>query len=172
MDELVDVVDENDRVIRQEMKSVCHAKHIRHRTTTIIVFKDDSLKEILIQKRSMDKEIAPGKLAFTGGHLQAGDTYLKGAKRELQEELFHEHELPKEIKLKKLFKFENTNDNQLELKTVWLTVYPGPFYIQPEEVDEWYFEKIDVLAKKIAEHPEQYSETTVKLFKEYIKNYL
>jgi isopentenyldiphosphate isomerase len=172
MDELVDVVDENDNVIGQEMKSVCHAKHILHRTTTILVFKDSSLKETLIQKRSLDKEIAPGLLSFTGGHLKAGDTYLSGAKRELQEELFHNHELPKEIKFKKLFKIKNSMDQQRELKTVWSTVYPGPFYLQPEEVDELYFENIDILAKKIAAHPEQYSETSRMLFKEYTRRYL
>ena len=50
MDEIVDIVDENDNVIGQELKSNCHKNKILHRGANIFVFKDKSFKEILLQK--------------------------------------------------------------------------------------------------------------------------
>jgi len=96
MDEIIDIVDDNDNVIGQELKSKCHANKILHRSVGILVFKDHSFKEILIQKRSMKKVSNPGQLCIPGGHLSSGEDYISGAKKELQEEEFHNQELPKE----------------------------------------------------------------------------
>ena len=104
MDETVDIVDESDNVIGQELKSKCHAEKILHRGASILIFEDKTFKKILIQKRSMNKERNPGQLCFAGGHLSAGDDYLTGAKREFQEEMFHNQEAPK-VEFKELFTF-------------------------------------------------------------------
>ena len=44
--------------------------------------------EVLLQKRSQEKEANPGCYDIScAGHLQAGDDFLQGARRELEEEL-------------------------------------------------------------------------------------
>jgi len=135
MDELVDIVDENDKVIGQELKLKCHANKILHRGVAILVFKDASFKEILIQKRSMKKLSNPGQFCVPGGHLSSGDSYLIGAKRELQEEEFHNQELPKEITFEELYKIKKFTDNDYEFHQVYRVFYPGPFVNDPEEVE-------------------------------------
>lgn len=44
-------------------------------------------KEFLIQKRSENKKIYPNKWSITGGAVDAGETSLEGALREVKEEI-------------------------------------------------------------------------------------
>lgn len=72
MDEIVDIVDDNDKVIGQELKSKCHKEKILHRGSNIFVFKNNSFKEILLQKRSMQKKSNPGQLCTPGSSSTRG----------------------------------------------------------------------------------------------------
>ena len=165
-DEIVDVVDENDNAIGQELKSVCHAKLIAHRGAAILIFKDSSFKEILLQKRSIQKKTNPGRFAFTGGHVKSGCGYLETAKRELQEELFHDRELPDGLEFEELFKMKREIEDP-EFIIVYRVVWPGPFNVNPEEVDFVFFENVNDLAQKMKEHPEQYSGTSKQIMEEH-----
>jgi isopentenyldiphosphate isomerase len=169
MDEIVDIVDENDNVIGQGSKLDCHANKILHRGSAVLIFKDDSFQDILIQKRSMQKLMNPGYFAFTGGHLAAGETYLEAAKRELQEEMFHERILPETMEFKELFKVKKYTDNDYEFMTVYMVVYDGEFSLDPKEVEQFHFEKIQELTKKVKSNPEQYTGTCILLLEEYNK---
>lgn len=169
MDEMVDIVDGNDNVIGQKSRSDCHTNKILHRGSAVLIFKDDSFQEILIQKRSMQKQMNPGDFAFTGGHLAIGETYLKAAKRELQEEMFYKKTLPKIIRFKELFKIKKYTDNDYEFMTVFHIIFPGPFSLNPREVEQYHFEKIQELFKKVKSNPKQYTETCILLLEEYNK---
>lgn len=84
-DTLLDVVNENDEVIGQELRSVIHAKGLLHRE--IHVWFITPQKEIILQRRSMKKEISPGVLTVAaGGHVESGATYEQSALLETQEE--------------------------------------------------------------------------------------
>ena len=172
MDEIVDVVDENDNVIGQELKSKCHTNMILHRNAAILVFKDNFYKEIIIQKRSMKKISNIRKLCIPAGHLSSGEDYITGAKRELQEEMFQGQELPKKIKFEELFKIKKSTDKDYEINMVYRIVHPGPFYNDPDEVESYFFEDIKETLKKIKIHPENYTETTIFLIKEYQKRFM
>jgi isopentenyl-diphosphate Delta-isomerase len=85
-DELFDVVDAEDRVIRQERRSIVHAQGLTHRAVHIFVF--NSRGQLLVQRRSATKDEFP--LTYTSsasGHVAAGETYEACAPRELQEEI-------------------------------------------------------------------------------------
>jgi isopentenyldiphosphate isomerase len=172
MDEIVDVVDEDDNVIGQELKSICHANKILHRGSSILIFKDSSFKEIALQKRSMKKTSNPGKLCITGGHLKTGDDYLAAAKRELQEEMFHDQELPEEIELEELFKIKKFTDNDYEYQIIYRVVWPGPFSHDPDEVESSKFVGLDRLIEDTQKHPQKYTGTTRLLADEYKKRFL
>lgn len=84
--ELFDVVDGKDRVIRQERRSVVHAQGLLHRAVHVFVF--NSRGQLLVQRRSALKDEFP--LTYTSsasGHVGAGETYDECAPRELKEEV-------------------------------------------------------------------------------------
>lgn len=84
--ELLYIVDENNKPLKPQQRSVAHQKGLWHRTTGIWVINDK--KQILCQKRSLRKDIKPGYWeAFFGGHVAPGKDYLKSAVIECNEEL-------------------------------------------------------------------------------------
>ncbi len=86
MDELLDVVDENDRPTGiRKSKSAIHRDGDFHRAAHMWIYSDRG--EILFQLRSNTKDIFPGLWDITGGHVGAGESYLETAVRELEEEL-------------------------------------------------------------------------------------
>ena len=85
-EEMFDVVDEQDRVLRQAPRSVVHAKHWLHRASHIFVF--NSKDELLVHRRSATKDECPLLCTSSAsGHLAAGEDYSTAAVRELEEEL-------------------------------------------------------------------------------------
>lgn len=86
MDELVDIVDEYDKVLYQEMKSVAHSKSLIHRTVHWVVL--NKRKQILLTKRSFKKANWPWLYdASIWWHVQAQESYEKAVLREWREEL-------------------------------------------------------------------------------------
>lgn len=83
-DELIDVININDQVIDQQMKSVVHEKGLRHRVSAILV--QNSAGKYLIPTASEIKVNAGGLFHSAAGHVPSGETYEESAKRELWEE--------------------------------------------------------------------------------------
>ena len=85
-DELFDVVDDQDRVVRQAPRRDVHAHGWLHRAVHVLVF--NRAGEVFLQKRSMAKDMSPGLWdSSCSGHLDAGEDYDAAAWRELQEEI-------------------------------------------------------------------------------------
>lgn len=85
-DEMFDVVDEQNRVVRQATRREVHAHGWRHRAVHIFVL--NATGEVFLQLRSHLKDTMPGKWdSSAAGHLDAGEDYLLCAVRELEEEL-------------------------------------------------------------------------------------
>lgn len=84
--ELFDVVDENNQVIGQDTRYNVHKNKLLHRAVHIIV--RNSVGEVYLQRRSMTKDILPGRWTTScSGHVDAGETYEIAAVREIKEEL-------------------------------------------------------------------------------------
>lgn len=86
MDELIDIFDENQRFIKKEMKSVAHSLGHWHKSIHAYLVNDKG--EIIIQKRSADKDLYPNiwDVSFAG-HVGAGEDTKTSALRECKEEL-------------------------------------------------------------------------------------
>jgi len=171
MDELVDVVDENDVVIGQKMKSECHVKGLLHRWATVLCFRNEDKKEILVNKRSLKKKTSPAKFCFPWWHLQTGDSYEDWARREFLEEMFSvfDDNISENLwdwKLKMLFKFyKNSGDH--EFHTVFEAIYDWKFDIDLEEVESWFWMDINKLTEDIRENPEKYTRSTAMIWEKY-----
>lgn len=87
MKEYFEVVDKNDKVIGRAPRSECHKNpNMIHRGILVIVTNSKGM--ILLQKRSMKKDLYPGLWGLSvGGHNRPGESYVHAAKREMKEEL-------------------------------------------------------------------------------------
>lgn len=142
MTEYFDIVDSDDRVIGVAPRSECHGHpELVHRTAHVVVFSSDG--RVLLQKRSLAKDIQPGKWdTAVGGHLAVGEDYETAARRELAEELG----LPEDTPLRLLFDARIRNFIESENVRVYAAVHDGPFAFQADEIDEvrfWSGKEID-----------------------------
>ena len=88
--EILDVVDENGNPTGETVeRTVAHKTGVRHRTSHVwVVRKNNGSMEILLQKRSKNKDSHPGCLdCSSAGHIPAGVDFIPSAIRELKEEL-------------------------------------------------------------------------------------
>ncbi len=85
-DELLDVVNDDDVVISQEMRSVVHQLGLQHRG--IHIFLVTSEGQLLVQQRGRHQEAFPLALdCSVSEHVKAGENYQQAAHRGLAEEL-------------------------------------------------------------------------------------
>lgn len=89
-DELLDLVDENDRKIGTIWRSQTARLHKQNRgfLRAAEVLIQNSHGQLWIPRRTLHKRIAPGGLDYSMGcHVSAGETYMQATIRELDEEL-------------------------------------------------------------------------------------
>jgi isopentenyldiphosphate isomerase len=129
-DELFDVVDASDRVIRQARRADVHANDWLHRAVHILVQRDNG--DIFLQKRSMGKDSNPGRWdSSASGHLDSGESYDTAAERELEEELGISV-----MKLQKLGTLPASEATGWEFVNIYRARHEGPFVLHPDEISD------------------------------------
>ncbi|GGZ07115.1 NUDIX hydrolase [Streptomyces poonensis] len=85
-DEIIDIVDEDDRVIGQWPRGEAYARGLRHRCAFVLV--RDAQGRIFVHRRTPTKLVFPSRYdMFVGGVVGAGESYDDAALREAEEEL-------------------------------------------------------------------------------------
>lgn len=126
--EYLDVVDDQDHVITQRIRSEIHAEGLCHRAVHILVFNEHG--DLFLQKRSMKKDLNRGLWdTSAAGHVDAGESYAESAPRELLEELGVAAELIP------LFKLSPVPELGMEFVQVYRCQHNGPFVYAPDEID-------------------------------------
>lgn len=86
-DELLDLVDENDRVIGNKKRSEIYREGLSN-FRVVNAFLENSRGELLILRRSATQRLFPLSLDMSmGGHVSSGESYEDALRRELKEEL-------------------------------------------------------------------------------------
>lgn len=130
-DEVLDLVDENDQVIGEVLKSKANADpKLIHREAGVLLFTDD--KRLLLQRRSLKKLVGPSQWEITAaGHVTKGLTPLEAAHKELQEELGFD------VELKFVEKRKVLRTNETHFTYHYLGRYSGQaVVVQADEVAE------------------------------------
>lgn len=129
-EEWFDIVDEDDRIVGRATRADCHGNpELIHRVAHVLVI--DRKKQMLLQKRSMSKDVQPGRWdTSVGGHLDLGESYLDAAVREMREELGI-------INASLDFLYYSRIRNSIESENVatFITIYDGEINFDPCEID-------------------------------------
>ncbi len=149
-EEFFEVIDESTgKVTGLAKRSECHGNpSLLHRSVHVLILHPDG-KSILLQKRSMRKDIQPGKWdCAVGGHLMPGEDYIDAAKREMSEEIGLS---PDKTALTCLFDWKIRNERESENVRVFSAVSAGPFKLQESELDALAFHTFEDLARRLRE---------------------
>ena len=133
--EWFEVVNDCNETVGLALRAVCHGNpELIHKTAHVAVFSPDG--RLLLQKRSAEKDIQPGKWdTAVGGHVAVGETYLEAARRETLEELGL-RDCPE---LTFLFDARIRNEVESENVQVFRAESNGPFAPPPDEITELRF---------------------------------
>lgn len=153
MNEVI-LVDKSDKAIGSEEKLSAHKKGLLHRAFSILIFNSDG--EMLVQKRAKKKYHSGGLWSNACcSHPKPGEETLDAAHRRLKEEL------NMDCDLKEIYSFQyQTNFGELtenELDHVIVGKSDQEPKLDPEEVEEFRYMKLDDITKDIGQNPDDYS---------------
>lgn len=149
-EEMFDVVDEQDRVVRQAPRSEVHRNGWLHRAASIFVF--NSRGELLVQLRSATKDEFPScYTSSASGHLGAGEDYAESAEREMFEEI------GLQAPLEYLTKLPASRETANEFTALFRTVTDDVPTFDPGEVADGEYVALDELQRRVAAEPQRYT---------------
>jgi isopentenyldiphosphate isomerase len=134
-DELFPIVDNEGNVIGEELRSVCHngRSMLLHPVVHLHVL--NSSGELFLQKRSMNKDIQPGKWdTSVGGHVDPGESVEDALLREAFEELGL-----KNFRYRFLCRYIWTSSMEKELVNSFSTITDDVPVLNTNEIEEGRF---------------------------------
>lgn len=140
-DEILEVVNEQGEVVGLVPRSAIHGDpSLMHRVVHVLVFNKKG--EILLQKRSMSKDVAPGRWdTSVGGHVGPAEGLLDAAMREMLEELGIE------AAPRPLYSYVHSNTYETELVHTFRADHEGGFSHNAHEIDEVRFWPLEEIKK-------------------------
>lgn len=129
-DEILEIVDKDGNVLSVAPRGKIHGNPaLMHRVVHVLV--SDNNGSIYLQKRSMNKDVAPGKWdTSVGGHVERGEDLETAALREMQEELGIK------CKLEYLYSYVHSNQYETEQVHTYRCTHHGPVTFNRQEIDE------------------------------------
>lgn len=150
--ELFDVVNEQDEVIRQATRGEVHKQRWLHRAVHVFVF--DRAGRVFLQKRSMAKDTNPGCWSpSASGHVDAGDGYDETAVRELHEEIGIKLDKPPA----RWLRLNACRETGREFVWVYRVEHEGPFKLNAAEISEGAWVDPVELTRDLIANPKRYT---------------
>lgn len=143
-EEIFPLVDEQGNVIGSASRSKCHdGSKLLHPVVHLHIF--NSSGELFLQKRSLTKDVQPGKWdTSSAGHIDCGETPEMAVAREAYEELGVTISNPVFLK-----KYIIENEVERELSYIYRTVYDGEIRIDHVEVSDGKFWTLDEIRRNL-----------------------
>jgi len=143
-EEQLEVVNQNGEVIGLAPRTEVHGNpSLIHRVVHVLVFNPEG--KLLLQKRSLTKDVAPGKWdTSVGGHVGIGEALPISARREMEEELGISG-----CVIEYLYSHIHRGRHETELVSTYRCIYSGNFHFNKQEIDEVRFWSIEEIAGTI-----------------------
>lgn len=150
MDDLVEVVDKEDRIVRIASKSEAHKNCLPHRISAVFIFNEKG--ELIVQRRAKRKNgLLDNSVA---GHVSVGETYIQAALRELKEEAGVTLDL---VEIGAFYSDESIREafKIIHIITLYEAKLPADKALVPfeEEVSEFIPMNLNLLAEKMRHSP-------------------
>ncbi|MDA8241993.1 MAG: NUDIX domain-containing protein [Nitrospiraceae bacterium] len=142
--EKLEIVDSEGKVIGLAERAELHRDpSLIHRVVHVLIFNRKG--ELLLQKRSRQKDVAPGKWdTSVGGHVAPGEGVDDAAQREMDEELGISG-----CELRYLYRYLFSNRRESELVDTFSCIYEGKIDFNKDEIDEVAFWGIEAIIKNL-----------------------
>jgi isopentenyl-diphosphate delta-isomerase len=164
-EELVILVDENDKQIGLMPKMEAHEKAVLHRAFSVFVFNEKN--ELMLQQRALHKYHSPGLWTNTCcSHQRNGESNLVAGKRRLFEEMGFVTELKETTSFIYKAPFEN-GLTEYEYDHILVGHYEKKPEINKEEVADWKWMNLELVKKDINKYPENYTAWFKIIFEKY-----
>lgn len=158
--ELIDIVDENNNIIRSAERDYVHEENLIHRSVHIFVF--NSAGYLFVQKRAATKKEFPGKYdSSAAGHLDSGESYDAAARRELMEELSID------VPVRKMMELDACRATGNEFVHFYTAGCDNEIKIDRNEIEEGRFWSIESLKGAVKTEETSFTPAFVMLFEEY-----
>ena len=163
-DELLDIVNDEDIVTGQEMRSSVHGLGLQHRGVHVFLLARDG--KMLVQKRSADRAASPSMLdCSVSEHVKSGESYFAAAVRGMREEMGVDG-----IEIKPLVRFRmNYGENDNEISTLYEGVIDADkIKFDPVEIEEINYYSLDELQEMIKDGNGKFCGWFVELLNWYL----
>lgn len=163
-DELLDIVNDEDIVISQEMRSTVHQEGLQHRGVHVFLFSTDG--KMLIQKRTADRTSSPSLLDCSiSEHVKAGESYYDAAMRGMKEEMGLDG-----IEIKPLVTFRmNYGPNDNEISRLYEgTIKAGDVQFDPVEIEEVGYYTTREIQHQMTNESQKFCGWFIEIFNWYI----
>ena len=159
--EILDVVDTDDKVVGSASREEIHANGWMHRSVHILVF--SPVGELFLQKRSPDKDENPGLWdTSAAGHVDSGEGYPESARREFREELGLNEPISEVMRL------SAGPETLWEHVRVYSCTTSQKIQINLQEISEGRFYSRTDLENTLKINPKQFTSTFQHIYRKYI----
>ena len=143
-DEILEIVDEKGNVTGTATRGEMHRDNtLLHRVVHLLLFNRQG--HLLLQKRSMSKDIEPGTWdTSVGGHVNPGEDITTALKRETEEELS-----VTDGDYTFLYRYIHTNENESELVYSFCGILNSAVTFNKEEISEVRFWELEEITQAI-----------------------
>ncbi|MFK5923552.1 MAG: 16S rRNA (adenine(1518)-N(6)/adenine(1519)-N(6))-dimethyltransferase RsmA [Verrucomicrobiota bacterium] len=165
--EMFDVVDEQDKVVKQAARAEVHEKNWRHRAVHIFV--SNKSGDLYLQKRSALKDRHAGQWdSSAAGHLDAGEDYEAAARRELFEELNVKARAVDGVEeLSEVARIEACEETGWEFVRLYQCQISGKIRTHGREIECGAYFPMDLLRLWIERRPQDFAPGFIECFRQY-----
>ncbi|MBF0463904.1 MAG: NUDIX domain-containing protein [Nitrospirae bacterium] len=144
--DLLEVVTPDGDIIGSALRKDVHGNNkLLHRVVHVFVFNNRG--ELLLQQRSLNKDVAPGKWdTSVGGHVDFGESIEVAMQREMEEELGIASDKNVPVFL---YKYIHSNDYESELVYSYSFTHDGQIVFNKDEIESVKYYPIREIEEKL-----------------------